>query len=396
MISEKDKWNRVWAKESQRNLEKRFKKEIMEKKGQIDELEKRVKKLERMLNKRLSEKKSQKGEIEKEIKDRLQENEMYIKEKEREIAEVGNQNKKLKEVFKKELKNLEKEKKEIKKEAEKRLKEKEEQIKEIKEQIKEIEKLKKRLKDRKKEKRKIERRFENELKEMKEKQQTFDKLNEEMMRNTEVPQHFKSKSNFLECGIGNGMFSVTLYKTRKRVKIFGIDFSRNSIRLVKSNCKKYNAKISLVLGDVRNIPLKENFFDIVYSAGLNEHFIGREREIVLREMFQVSRNLVYVSVPYAFAPFYRISLFLKKFLINNTMTEIPYTKSEFLLRIKSLNPVWGIKFAQDGFLKSIFWFLSDRVEIVGRISNKLADIRTPLDFLGIGLTVLIFKRVVQD
>jgi ubiquinone/menaquinone biosynthesis C-methylase UbiE len=363
---------------------------------------------------------------------------------------------------------------------------------------------------------------------------TLIQLKEQEIELNNIRVQLDRKENFLECGIGSGVFSIALSKVKK-VKSFGIDFSRNSIKLVKSNCKKHGTKTHTVLGDMKHMPFKSNSFNSVYSGGVNEHFIGCERQIILREMLRVSKNLVWVGVPYHWAPFYRIGLFIKKILLekkfkkelnerkdqiekiekqvkklkkmfNNKLskkkkekqqikkeieerlqenevyikekegeiaeiwgnqnkklkevfkqelrnlrkvrkeikkeaekrlkekekrikeikerkkeveklkkrlkkeekdkmkmerglvakfiTEIPYSKSEFLAIIKNLDPVCGIKFTHEGFLRSIFWFFEDRIEIFRRISNKLACIKTPLDFLGIGLTVYIFKKVI--
>jgi ubiquinone/menaquinone biosynthesis C-methylase UbiE len=97
----------------------------------------------------------------------------------------------------------------------------------------------------------------------------------------------------LDCGCGAGRFTycLSLYKPKK---IYGIDISKDNIKIAKKNFKKSN--IIYKLGDNLKIPFKNNTFDFVYSSGVAHHTTNIKKAI--NELFRVCKNggLIYLYV----------------------------------------------------------------------------------------------------
>ena len=82
----------------------------------------------------------------------------------------------------------------------------------------------------------------------------------------DVLQSFKT----LECGCGGARVSV--YLAKRGAQAICIDNSREALRLANNNFRKEKIRSFLHLGDVQQLPFKENYFDVVMSYGLMEHF----------------------------------------------------------------------------------------------------------------------------
>lgn len=123
----------------------------------------------------------------------------------------------------------------------------------------------------------------------------------------------------LEAGCGTGIRSLQLAKEYDSVPIL-VDFSRGSMKLVKTlNSLKFKNKDAVfVLADVRHLPFKDGVFDLVWNDGVNEHFLGVERQLVFNEMARVAkkRAKVIVFVPNAWNIPSRISSFIERLRIG--------------------------------------------------------------------------------
>lgn len=66
---------------------------------------------------------------------------------------------------------------------------------------------------------------------------------------------------------------------------YGVDISKEVVKLARKNfSKRVNAK-NFIVGDVRNLPFKNNYFDVVFSFGTIEHI--RENEQAVKEAYRV-------------------------------------------------------------------------------------------------------------
>ncbi len=114
----------------------------------------------------------------------------------------------------------------------------------------------------------------------------------------------------LDLGCGNGRF----YSFFKRAEYFGIDSSRNLIKIAK---KKY-PKANFLLADALNLPFPDNYFDKVFSIAVFHHIPSKHFRIrFLKEARRVlKRNGIFVltvwKIRYSFL-FMIKNIFLKIF-----------------------------------------------------------------------------------
>ncbi|UCD92969.1 MAG: methyltransferase domain-containing protein [Methanobacteriota archaeon] len=105
-------------------------------------------------------------------------------------------------------------------------------------------------------------------------------------------RHLESRSDILEAGCGLGRWLIFL--RNKGCDPVGIDYSKNALMAVRD----YDESLPTNLGDVTDLPYKDDTFDIYISFGVIEH-VEHNREEILREAYRVLRpnGIAIVSVP---------------------------------------------------------------------------------------------------
>jgi len=73
----------------------------------------------------------------------------------------------------------------------------------------------------------------------------------------------QAKGNILEVGVGTGS-SLRDYPPSEQ--IVAVDISKGMLRRAEEKLENYNGKIELCLGDLRNLPFKDETFDTVFSS----------------------------------------------------------------------------------------------------------------------------------
>lgn len=89
---------------------------------------------------------------------------------------------------------------------------------------------------------------------------------------------------------GSGSCESLVYVAKKAKKAIGLDNAPGAIDVGKNNFEKSgisNDKYSLVLGDIFAMPFKKESFDIVFNAGVMEHFNSVKP---IQEMMRVTKN----------------------------------------------------------------------------------------------------------
>lgn len=81
---------------------------------------------------------------------------------------------------------------------------------------------------------------------------------------------FNGGKRCLEVGCGRG--TISAYFSDAGYDCTLLDISPEAIKIAKEIFKKNNLKAKFVVGDVNNLPFRNNSFDIVVSVGLLEHF----------------------------------------------------------------------------------------------------------------------------
>jgi len=85
----------------------------------------------------------------------------------------------------------------------------------------------------------------------------------------------------LDAGCGTGMYSKELLKNGN--KIVGIDKSDNILKVAKKKDKEN--KMSLIYGDLYNLPFKNEIFDLTLCVGVYQHITDYKK--MTNELFQL-------------------------------------------------------------------------------------------------------------
>jgi len=111
----------------------------------------------------------------------------------------------------------------------------------------------------------------------------------------------------LEAGSGTGRISLKLMRERKATVIL-LDVSKTAIKMSKEHFKERGQVGFFILGSIFNMPIKTNSIDIVWNAGVLEHFSEHERTLALKEMAKACRNngLIITINPYSRSLLYRV------------------------------------------------------------------------------------------
>lgn len=105
-----------------------------------------------------------------------------------------------------------------------------------------------------------------------------------MFESIDLPKSAK----ILDAGCGTG--KLAHFWQNRGYDTLGIDISDSALSITaKKGVKSIKADI------LQGLPFKDDYFDLVYSDGLLEHFV--EPELVLDELFRVSGKYVLTLVP---------------------------------------------------------------------------------------------------
>lgn len=109
----------------------------------------------------------------------------------------------------------------------------------------------------------------------------------------------------LECGSGSGR--VSLRMASRGAKITLLDKSPVALGVALRLSRQQSVSVDLVQSDIFSMPFPDAQFDMVWNAGVLEHFEGAEQIKILKEMKRVCKpgGDVVVIVPYAGNPLYR-------------------------------------------------------------------------------------------
>ena len=110
----------------------------------------------------------------------------------------------------------------------------------------------------------------------------------------------------LEVGSGSGLISAFFAKHGFEVSL--LDISPIAIDIAKSTFRQMQVSGSFVVGDLFRMPFEPESFDLVWNAGVLEHFVGEDRLAALQAMANMTKKggLVITYNPFAKAAFYRL------------------------------------------------------------------------------------------
>lgn len=110
----------------------------------------------------------------------------------------------------------------------------------------------------------------------------------------------------LEAGSGTGRISCAL--ACSGADVYLADYSEEALAMSREHFLAHSASGHFVLTDIRNLQLPDDYFDVVWSSGVLEHFGAYEQRIILNEMVRVSKNgaKIIVIVPYSNSLLYQL------------------------------------------------------------------------------------------
>ncbi len=105
-----------------------------------------------------------------------------------------------------------------------------------------------------------------------------------------------SNKKVLDCGCGFGAHLIPFAKLDYAV--FGIDISSEVLKKCKENLAGKNIKAVLKVADIRDLPFKDEFFDVVFSMGVVEHLQDYGKAVAEKARVLKKNGLYFIGVPY--------------------------------------------------------------------------------------------------
>lgn len=135
----------------------------------------------------------------------------------------------------------------------------------------------------------------------------WDEMSEELLKVLLHEMPDMTGKQVLECGCGTGRVSMRLVRFGASVTL--LDKSAAALKLASRFSQQQRLSVELVEGDIFSMPFSDSRFDLVWNAGVLEHFERAEQVKILKEMKRVCKpdGLVIVVVPYAGNPLYRVA-----------------------------------------------------------------------------------------
>ena len=101
------------------------------------------------------------------------------------------------------------------------------------------------------------------------------------------------------CEAGSGPAHDSLIFAENGAEITAVDISVNAIKNAKQIYSQLGYPIKTFIADIRELPFKDNNFDLVWNAGTLEHFENSDLEKIFEEMIRVTKEggTVMVFVP---------------------------------------------------------------------------------------------------
>jgi ubiquinone/menaquinone biosynthesis C-methylase UbiE len=90
----------------------------------------------------------------------------------------------------------------------------------------------------------------------------------------------------LDCGAG-GQDPKLAFFYENGFETYGIDISEDQIKEAEDFCKKFDMKLNIIKGDMRNIPFESKFFGFVYSYLSMVHLSKNGITQAINEMYRV-------------------------------------------------------------------------------------------------------------
>lgn len=98
----------------------------------------------------------------------------------------------------------------------------------------------------------------------------------------------QGKQNFLDLGCGLGRHTIQFAKAGFRT--FGFDLSQDSIKKTEEYAKEAGVEVELKVGDMLELPYKDNSFDCVYCRNVISHTDTKGMKQIAAELKRILKN----------------------------------------------------------------------------------------------------------
>jgi len=119
-----------------------------------------------------------------------------------------------------------------------------------------------------------------------------------------IEQICKHNFTVLEAGCGSGLISLELARKRNLKRLVLLDIHEDILEKARNNFNKFKINAEFMLGDVQNLPFRNESFDLVFNEGVIEHLDDMERGV--KEMARVSKKYVICLIPNYYNILWRI------------------------------------------------------------------------------------------
>jgi len=120
------------------------------------------------------------------------------------------------------------------------------------------------------------------------------KVKEKEIFINKIISYCKPYKNILEAGCGTGVLSI--YLANKGFDVTAVDNDQKMLNIANKICMKYHKKPHFIRQDINNLNYSRNYFGVVFSHGVLEHFSDSQIVYLLKEQLRISHTLIF-SIP---------------------------------------------------------------------------------------------------
>jgi ubiquinone/menaquinone biosynthesis C-methylase UbiE len=147
-------------------------------------------------------------------------------------------------------------------------------------------------------------------------------------------ENMKNKK-IIEVGCELGVTSMLLSDDFNKTLL---DLNPIAIAKTKEAHKKLNKKSEFIVADMFHMPIRDNQFDIVFNAGVIEHFNKEDRTKALKEYSRILKDngVMFIAFPNHYSVPYRIAYIIRK-ILKRWIYPDEYKMYDLIDEIKSAN-----------------------------------------------------------
>jgi len=205
---------------------------------------------------------------------------------------------------------------------------------------------------------------------------------------------------YLECGSGIGEISITI--AEEGGTVYMLDTSIEALKISEKFFSDRKLSGNFIHASIFDIPFENNLFDVVWNAGVLEHFKFDDQVTAIKEMSRVCKNdgLIITFNPYSKAIFYRIGkFFAEKKGVWEFGEEYPvktFKKQTEVLNLEIVNEYSFFFEPQITFIKYASNMLFYVIKFLYKLTGKVGEYIWKYFFGGYLLVTIIKKRNMLD